>query len=129
MAMKKLNVEDSVWSSPIWPGTLPDLESMKIVYGTVADELVIRFWRDRRYDTVVVPVTTPEEDYASGLTDFSSGAIVGIHVYPLLALGVKRHPSWERLADQNPPPEALARIVADVKELFDRYGVGDPPVG
>lgn len=126
MAMNKIVVDDPPWAFPVWPDRLPDPEAMKVVYGTIADELVVRFERGRRYDTVVVPITTPDEDYAGVLTDFSSGAVVGIHVYPLLAFAAQVHPLWKPLAEQDPPPEAIARIITDVKDLFNRYGVDDP---
>ena len=126
MAMNQHAVRDPVWASPAWPDRLPDPSDMKVVYGPIADELVIRFHRDRHVDTLVVPITTPAIDYAGVLTSFSSGAVVGIHVYPLLAFAIQRHPLWSPLAEQNPPPGSIVRIVEEIKELFDRYGVGDP---
>lgn len=125
MAMRK-HVENPAWASPIWPDRLPVPEAMKVVYGAIADELVIRFSTDRRDDTVVVPVTTPDEDYAAVLVDFTSGSVAGVHVYPLLAFAIQVHPAWKPLAENNPPPEAVARIVTDIRELFDRYGIEDP---
>lgn len=126
MAMKQHAVRDPVWASPVWPDRMPLAQDMKVVYGAIADELVIRFHGNRHFDTVVVPVTTPAIDYAGVLTDFSSGAVVGIHVYPLLAFAIQRHPSWKPLAEPDPPSEVVLRIIEDVKQLFDRFGVDDP---
>lgn len=125
MAMKQ-HVDDPAWASPIWPDRLPDPETMKVVYGKVADELIIRFSPNRRVDTVVVPVTTPDEDYAAVLVDFTSGSVAGVHVYPLLAFAVQIHPEWGPLAENNPSSQTIAQIVADIKELFDCYGVDNP---
>lgn len=126
MAVNKLAAEDPAWASPIWPDCLPNPKDMRVLYGTLADELVIRFSTDRHYDTVVVLISTPDEDYAGVLTDYSSGAVVGIHVYPLLAFAAQIHPMWKPLAERNPPPASVVRIVEDIKELFNRYGVGHP---
>lgn len=126
MAVNPLVVEDPAWASPVWPDRLPAPRDMKVLYGAVADELVIRFSATRHYDCVVVLITTPNEDYAGVLTDFSTGAVVGIHVYPLLAYAAQLHPTWAPLAERSPPTGSIARIVKDIKELFDRYGVGDP---
>lgn len=128
MAIKRQEVTDPPWTSPVWPDLLPDPAGMKVVYGALADELVIRFSPDRTFNTVVVPVTTPDEDYAALLVAMDSGAVVGIHVYPLLAFAVQLHPAWRILAKKDPQPESVARIVADINELFGRYGVDDPEV-
>jgi hypothetical protein len=42
MAMKKTTMT-SPWDDPIWPVRLPDPFDMRVIYGEIADELVIRF--------------------------------------------------------------------------------------
>ena len=126
MAVEKRELSQTPWDTPIWPDRLPDAETMRLLYGELADELVIRF-DDNRYSLVaVVLITTPKEDYAGVLVESDRGAVVGVHVYPLVALAVDRHPSWLAAAAPNPPPEVASHIVNDIKRLFDRYGISDP---
>jgi len=124
VAMKK-QAEPPAWASPVWPDRLPDPAAMRLVYGSKADELVIRFSADRRGQTVVVPVTTPDHDYAGLLVSADTGAVVGVHVYPLAAFAVRRHPDWRAATEPNPPLEVASRIVNDIRALFDRYGIDD----
>lgn len=126
MAMKPNVIASPPWSSPIWPDRLPEATSMKVVYGVVADELVIRFWPDAPPNAVVVPVTTPAADYAGVMVDGTTGLVVGIHVYPLLAFAIQRHPAWKALAEANPPETSIVQIVTDIRGLFTRFGVADP---
>lgn len=126
MAIRQHSMHDPAWASPVWPDQLPNAEVMKVVYGPLADELVIRFYGNRHFDTVVVPITTPDVDYVGVLSDFATGAVVGIHVYPLLAFAIERHPFWKPLAQVDPPPDSVALVVEDIRKLFDRYGIADP---
>jgi hypothetical protein len=96
---------------------------MKVVFGAFADELVIRFADSTYPDTVVVPVATPNRDYASLLVADETGDVIGVHVMPLLVYAAKRHPAWIEVAGPFPAPDAAQRIVEDIKLLFDRYGV------
>jgi hypothetical protein len=102
---------------------------MRILYGRVADELVVRFDSQRYPEPVVVPLTTPQYDYAGLIVDNDTGTVIGIHVYPLLAFAVKRHPAWRAAAAPDPAPEVATRIVGDIKSLFDAYGVEPPDSG
>ncbi len=126
MAMKRPVVTDPPWAAPVWPESPPDPAAMRVNYGAYADELVIGFSSDRAYNTVVVPVTTPNDDYAGLLVDIESGAVVGIHVYPLLALAVRLHPTWKPLASPHPQKDTVAQVIADIRGLYGRYGVDDP---
>jgi hypothetical protein len=126
MAVERQELSQSPWDNPIWPDRLPDAETMRLLYGEFADELVIRFDSNRYSLVAVVLVTTPKEDYAGLLVEGDRGAVIGVHVYPLVAMAVERHPSWLAAAAPNPPPEVARGIVNDIRELFDRYGIGDP---
>ena len=85
MAMKKIETTQPGWLIPVWPVQLPDPAAMRVIYGAFADELVIRFPQGRHDETVVVPVATPDKDYAGMLVEDSSGAVIGVHVMPLAA--------------------------------------------
>jgi hypothetical protein len=123
MALENRQLERPVWENPVWPDPLPDAEAMRILYGSFADELVIRF-DDRRYsDATVALIDTPKDDYAGLVVELNAGAVIGIHVYPLVALAGEHHPSWRRAAEPNPPAEVATKIVSDIKLLYDRYGL------
>jgi hypothetical protein len=127
MAMKRAETTLFPWDDPIWPERLPDSHSLRIVYGAIADELVVRFTAARHPDQVlVVPITTADRDDAGMLVAADSGSVLGVHVYPLAAFAVTRHPTWQAATDPDPSPEVANRIVNDVKDLFDRYGIDDP---
>jgi hypothetical protein len=98
---------------------------MRVLYGALADELVMRFGSSRGHGEIVVPVTTPNVDYAGLLVAAESGAVLGVHVYPLLAFAIQRHPAWRAAADPIPGPEVANLIVTDIKGVFDRHGVED----
>ena len=126
MAMKKTATAENPWDNPIWPEQLPDAKAMRVAFGAFADELVVRF-ADRRHHAmvIVVPVATPEYDYAGMLVAEDSGAVLGVHVYPLVAYAVEIHPAWQQLAEPDPEPAAVLRVVEDIRALFDRHGI-DP---
>ncbi len=126
MAVEKHELSRSPWENPIWPDCLPDAETMRLLYGEGADELVIRFDNNRYGIVATVLITTPEEDYAGMLVEGDHGAVIGIHVYPLVAMAVERHPSWLSAAAPDPPSEVASTIVNDIRQLFDRYGIDDP---
>jgi hypothetical protein len=81
---------------------------------------------NRYRDVAVVLITTPKEDYAGLLVEGGQGAVIGIHVYPLVALAFERHPTWLAASEPNPPPEVASAIVNDIRQLFDRFGIGEP---
>lgn len=37
------------------------------------------------------------------------------------------HIAWRAATEPDPPPEVATRLVADVKELFERYGIEPEP--
>jgi hypothetical protein len=96
---------------------------MRLLYSDYADELVIRFDEERHHVPVYVLIATPDYDYAAVKVDGATGDIVGILVYPLAAYAAKRHPAWRAATKPNPDPSVAARIVNDIKDLFDRYGI------
>jgi hypothetical protein len=115
------------WDNPTWPERLPNTAEMRVLYGATADELVVRFSATPHQGMViVVPVTTPDRDYASLLVADDSGDVIGVHVMPLVAYATRKHPDWIRLAYPEPEPAAVERVVADIRSLFARYGVDDP---
>ena len=99
---------------------------MRILYGCIADELVVRFASDGGHGEIVVPVKTPNVDDAGLLVAAGTGAILGIHVYPLRAFAVQRHSARRAAAEPNPGTEGANLIVTDIEDLFDGYGVDDP---
>jgi hypothetical protein len=126
MAIEKPTLTPPAWANPVWPHRLPDAAQMRNLYGSFADELVVRF-DDKWYpDVVVVPITTPRRDYAGLMVASDSGDVIGVHVYPLVAKAVERHPAWRAAAEPAPAPQTASRIGADIKKLFDRYGIDDP---
>ena len=72
MALKRRSRHAAAWESPTWPRALPDAASMDVAYGVLADELVIRFDPDQQFEmAVVMPVTTPDIDYAGLLVEIN----------------------------------------------------------
>lgn len=127
MALKKTWTTEPRWETPVWPDRLPDADEMRAVYGAFADELVIRFSPTHHHDMViVVPITTPETDYAGVLVAADSGAIIGVHVMPLAAYAAKLHPEWKLVGVAEPAPDAVRGLVEDIKNLFERFGIEDP---
>ncbi len=126
MAIEKSALTTEIWANPVWPDRLPDSARMRVLYGAYADELVVRFDNARRRDVIVVPITTPADDYAGLMVDGDTGVVIGVHVYPLVAFAVQRHPAWRAATHPHPLPEVASLIVNDIKDLFDRYGIEDP---
>jgi hypothetical protein len=122
MALKRHLPSISDEDAAIWPTPLPDPTGMTVLYGADADELVVRFVPGRRDRLVVVDPVADPHDYASLMIDSETRAVVGVHVYPLLAFAVERHPGWAALAEKEPPSAAVASIVADIKGLFELHG-------
>lgn len=116
-------IDLTVLDNPTWPDRLPDASTMRLVYGKFADELVVHFVDERHRFPVYVPIATPDYDYAAVEVDGRTGEIIGVMVYPLAAYAVKWHPAWRAAAKPNPDLSVAARIVSDIKDLFDRYGI------
>lgn len=111
--------------APWWPKGRTPLAVPPAKYGAYADELVVRF-----HDWSATPVATsflndPRHDYVGIIEKLDTGRIVGIQIDALEAAGVKDHPHWAALLQPIPSREAVAALVAEVRALFDRYGV--PP--
>jgi hypothetical protein len=123
MAMKKFETPHVVWQTPARPDRLPDASTMRVVYGSFADELVIRFPEGRHVETVVVPNATPGIDYGGLLVEDSSGSVIGVHVMPLVDFAVGLHPSWMQVTAQQPEPAVVNALVEDIKGLFERFGI------
>jgi hypothetical protein len=94
-----------------------------LVYGSFADELVVLFEEGLGREGYFDFIATPDLDDAAIKIDMASGAVIGVLVYPLAAWAVERHPSWRNTLAPKPPPEIARRIVLDIKELCDRYGL------
>lgn len=126
MALKRIGREKSDWNSPTWPERLPLATAMRTAYNPLADELTIRFGDEPRKGAIVYTdyVATPETWYAGVLVRWETGEIIGIQVDYLTDYAVGLHPRWQAVMSPSPEPEVIANIVTDIKELFDRYGVG-----
>jgi hypothetical protein len=123
MAIRRSTAPPPAWAAPAWPDPLPAASSMRAIYGAYADELVVRFPSELHHETIVVPIATPDVEYAGLLVAMSSGDVIGVHVYPLAAYGVKQHPEWERVTAEKPEPDSVAELVEDIRGLFDQYGI------
>ena len=44
-------------------------------------------------------------------------------VYPFATYAIERHPARSAAKNPNPDPSVAVRIVCDIKDLFDRYGI------
>jgi hypothetical protein len=123
LATPHTRLDPSVYDNPIWPDRLPRTNALRLLYGEFADELVVLFDEKRHQDPVYVLIATPDYDYAAIKVDGATGEVVGVMVYPLAAYAVERHPAWQAATEPNPDPAVAARIVSDIKDLFDRYGI------
>lgn len=126
---------------PLWPAAPFDPRLAYVDYGAVADELVVYFG-GRPVASFVDSINAPEGSDVGVLVGLDSagnetGAVVGIHVYPLLVGAVADHPRWARIAwaalagwehDGGMLREELPGFVAEVRELFDRHGTPAPPM-
>ena len=123
MAIAKPELTDQVWETPVWPQTIPGADGLRPVYGPDADELVVLFEEDCGRDAYFDFIATPDVDYAAVKVDMISGQVIGVMVYPLAAWAVKLHAAWSGAVVPDPPPDAARRIVLDIKQLYDRYGL------
>jgi len=123
LAVAKPELEEKIWSDPVWPDPLPEPASLRLLYAAEADELVVLF-DDQRYPAVYFDfIGTLDEDYAAIKINMRSGDVIGVLVYPLAALAVERHPAWRPALAPNPPQAVANRIVMDIKDLYDRCGL------
>lgn len=110
------------WANPIWPDPLPKSRDLRVLYGAVADELVVLFDDVQRPPGIFDFIDTPDETYAAIKIDMQTGAVIGVLVYPLTALAVRLHPDWRAAGKPNPSPDIANRIVMDIRRLYDQYG-------
>lgn len=124
------------WATPVWPSEPPDPARVRVAYGPIADELVVRFAATAGRPAVVVAIETPDRDYAFVLADAQTGAVVGVQVDnlravvggqvdDLRAVVGRLHPDWTRLAEPAPSVTAVAAFLADVRGLLARHGAGE----
>lgn len=113
--------------TPRWPAALPDPAAARVSYDEPADELTI-FFGGKPVPAVSDPLDAPEGD-AYLLVEEGTGAVVGLHVIPLVAGAVPAFPAWRRLAEPDPPPAAVAAFIADVAALAARWGADGPVAG
>lgn len=116
---------------PRWPTSALDPARCWFDFDAVADELVFYFG-GRPVPAVSDLIETSDGAAPAVLLGLDpdgeeTGEIVGIHVYPLLAAAQAR-PAWRALAEPDPPAEFVARFVAEVKDLFERYWTPAPPI-
>ena len=123
MAVAKPEQLGPCWDIPAWPETIPNADRLRLIYGSFADELVVLFEEGRGCEGYFDFIATPDRDFAAIKIDIDSGAVIGVLVYPLAAWAVKRHPAWRGAMAPNPPPDLARRIVLDIKDLHDRYGL------
>jgi hypothetical protein len=112
-----------IYDHPIWPDRLPDASSLRLIYNDYADELVVLFDEFRHFQPAFVLIADADYDYAAVKVDGRTGKVVGVMVYPLNAYAIKRHPTWRAATKPNPDSSVATRIVNDIKDLFDRYGI------
>lgn len=127
MAMRKANAAATAapWTAPAWPAHARDANPARVVYGSLADELVVRFAGTSGRPAVAVAIETPDRDYVYALTDEETGDVVGVQVDDLRTVAGRLHPEWTRLTEPAPPRRVVAEFVADVSALFSRYGAGN----
>ena len=125
MALKSSRFPDHVWQSPHWSDPLPDPHGLQAVYGLEADELTIRFPDTPDRDIVVLFIATPDVEYAALMVHESTGEVVGVQVDYLKDYAQRHHPAWRAATALHPSSSVAARIVRDIKDLFNRYGI-DP---
>ena len=123
MAVTQSIIEREAWNSPAWPARLPPAETLTVIYGELADELVIRFPSAPDRDIVIVHIDTPDIDYVGMLVRMDTGEVVGVHVNYLAIFAAAQHPTWESMTDRDPDPAAALQIVEDIRNLFERYGL------
>ena len=124
MAMKNSETVAQAWKYPVWPEALPAAESMRAVYGPEADELTIRFPDTPNRDIVVVFLDIPRVEYAGLMIHEYTGDVVGVQVDYLAHYASAQHPFWRKATEPHPPSAVARCIVSDIKELYDRYGIG-----
>lgn len=123
MATSRTEVAGFDVDQRVWPEPLPRVPDLILHYGVDADELVVLF-RGKSQDTAIVEfIATPDDDYAAIKVNAYTGEVVGVLVYPLEALAIKRHPHWSRVLEPNPSPATAEHIVTDIRALFDRFGL------
>lgn len=115
---------------PRWPSKSFDPAQASLFYSPLADELVLYF-KDRNSPHYVDFIDAPGLPDAAVLVgvdedDVETGEIVGVQVDLLVARAANLRPAWRALAEPNPSPAAVARLVADIAELFARYWTPPP---
>lgn len=123
MAIERQDVSESEWGRPDWPDPLPDPAAMRLVYSAFADELVVNLADPVDCSPYYAWIATPKYEYAAVKIDGSSGKVIGVMVELLAAHAVSKHPAWQAATEANPPDSVVERVVADIKQLFDQYGL------
>lgn len=123
MAGRKSEVTVFSLADPTWSDPLPDPGDLRLIYGVEADELVVLIDGTQHSPAYLAFIGTADEVYAAIKVDMHSGAVIGVLVYPLAALGVERHPEWRAAMAPNPRSSVAKRIMMDIKQLYDRYGL------
>lgn len=125
MAMTHPAAGGSKWRFPTWPDEPDSFRVAYVGYDEWADELVVRFANAAGKVGIVEPLVTPEDSYANVMADADTGEVIGVQIDYLRDGALRQFPHWEPVATEGePPPAAVDRLVADVHDLFTRYGVG-----
>lgn len=113
------------WRFPTWRDEPEAFRVAYAGYDECADELVVRFANAAGKVGIVEPLVTPEDSYANVMADADTGEVIGVQIDNLRAAALQHFPDWAPVATEDePPPAAVDRLVADVHDLFTRYGVG-----
>ncbi len=125
MAMMKPQPRGFTWDFPTWTDAPETHRIARVAYNPWADELVVRFANAAGKMAIVEPLVTPEDSYANVMADADTGEVIGVQIDNLRAAALQHFPHWAPVATEDePPPDAIDRLVADVHDLFTRYGVG-----
>lgn len=118
------------WAAPTWPKAPSTPARPRRAYNPLADELVLRFAGTAGRRSVVVPISSPDDQDVNVMADEETGEVVGVQVDNLLFSVAAEHPTWRALAEPDPPAAVVADVLAEARRRFERYGAGEtPPAG
>ena len=121
-----------VQARPSWPDDPIDPSRACLFYSALADELVLYFG-GRPVPSYVDWIDAPGFPDAAVLigedeNGEDTGEVVGVQIDCLVARASTARPAWRVLSEPSPPHEAVAGLVAEVADLFQRYWAPPPPI-